>query len=64
VVAFPGGAGTLSEIALALKSPRPVVTIGFPLGPVFSAYRDCGLLLEAETVPEAMAAVARLLREA
>jgi len=32
VVALPGGAGTLSEIALALKSGRPVVLLGWPEG--------------------------------
>ena len=31
VVACPGGAGTLSEIALALKAGKPVITMGFQL---------------------------------
>ncbi|MFO8048251.1 MAG: DNA-binding protein [Desulfosudaceae bacterium] len=31
VVACPGGAGTLSEIALALKNKTPVITMGFVL---------------------------------
>lgn len=29
IVACPGGAGTLSEIALALKNNKPVITMGF-----------------------------------
>lgn len=63
VVALPGGAGTLSEIALALKSGRPVVTLGFPLGPTFSAYYERGQLTDTATAAEAVACVARLLRE-
>ncbi|MDY6905382.1 MAG: TIGR00725 family protein [Thermodesulfobacteriota bacterium] len=31
IVAYPGGAGTLSEIALALKHNKPVITLGFSL---------------------------------
>lgn len=61
VVAFPGGAGTLSEIALALKAPRPVITVGFPLGREFEAYRSRGHLLEVETPSAAIAHIERLL---
>ena len=39
VIAMPGGAGTISEVAHALKLGRPVVTVGFPLGDEFHAYR-------------------------
>jgi hypothetical protein len=49
VVALPGGAGTLSEIALALKSERPVVTLGFSPGDAFARYVRSGLLAEACT---------------
>lgn len=52
VVACPGGAGTLSEIALALKCRRPVILLDFQLGTIFDAYRAQGLLHDAET-PEA-----------
>lgn len=34
VVACPGGAGTLSEIALALKNSKPVITMGFALNAI------------------------------
>lgn len=64
VVAFPGGAGTLSEIALALKAGRPVVTVGFPLGDAFAPYRASGRLSEASGPDEALAIVARLLPRA
>ena len=52
VVACPGGAGTLSEIALALKSHRPVILLNFHIEHVFDAYKSEGLLHAAAT-PEA-----------
>jgi uncharacterized protein (TIGR00725 family) len=53
VVACPGGAGTLSEIALALKTERPVILFKFDIGPAFASYRRRGLLFEAHS-PEAV----------
>lgn len=61
VVAFPGGAGTLSEVALALKSCRPVVTVGFDVGPAFDRYRESGLLHDAITAEQAFAKVLELV---
>lgn len=61
VLALPGGAGTLSEIALALKAGRPVVTVGFPLGERFSPFYSTGALVDADTPQEAVAAVQRFL---
>lgn len=63
VVALSGGAGTLSEIALALKGGRPVVTLGFPLGGSFESFYAAGTLVDAETPEEAVAAVQRFLHE-
>lgn len=62
VVALPGGAGTLSEIALALKSARPVVVVGWDPG---DAMRRAGghRLLVVHGVPEAISAVERFLTE-
>lgn len=61
VIALPGGAGTLSEIALALKSGRPVITIGFPLGETFSAYYERGNIIDVTTPQQAAEQIARLL---
>ena len=61
VIALPGGAGTLSEIALALKGGRAVVTIGFPLGDEFARYRESGHLIQADAPEDAVAHVKRLL---
>lgn len=57
VVALPGGAGTLSEVALALKAGRSVVTLGFPLGSAFGRYYDSGQLRDAVTPIEAVALI-------
>ena len=53
VVACPGGAGTLSEIALALKTNTPVILLGFRPDDIFRPYIDRGLLHLADT-PEAV----------
>jgi hypothetical protein len=63
VVALRGGAGTLSEVALALKSGRTVITLGFPLGQTFSAYYDCGQLIDAHAPDEALRLVTKALAE-
>lgn len=54
VIALPGGAGTVSEVALALKSGRPVIALDFPLGTAFDAYYAKGLLIDATTPSEAV----------
>lgn len=61
VVACPGGAGTLSEIALALKYGRPVILLGFDVGTAFDRYRRIGLLSTADTPEAAIARVRDLL---
>jgi len=61
VVALPGGPGTVSEIALALKAGRPVVLLGFPLGLPFGAQYERGQLVDAHTPREAITAVLSFL---
>jgi uncharacterized protein (TIGR00725 family) len=61
VIAMCGGAGTISEIAHALKLGRPVVTVGFPLGAEFDAYRAAGVLSEVDTPAEAIDVVKEVL---
>jgi uncharacterized protein (TIGR00725 family) len=63
VIALPGGAGTVSEIALALKSGRPVVLLGFPLGRPFERYYLSGRLIDADTPQDAVAIVTSFLAE-
>jgi uncharacterized protein (TIGR00725 family) len=59
VVALPGRAGTISEIALTLKNGKKVILLEFDLGDVFDYYRQDGLLVTASTPEE----VVRLIRE-
>jgi len=61
VVALPGGPGTLSEIALALKNGRHVVSVGFPLGAQFRTYYERGLLHDAHSPAEAIELVTTAL---
>lgn len=63
VIACSGGAGTLSEIALALKAERPVIVLDFEIGSAFAAYAERGDLHPVRTPREAVAVAARLLRE-
>lgn len=60
VVACAGGAGTISEIALALKSRRPVILLNFDVGRVFDAYRAAGQLRTA-TKPDDVITQIRVL---
>ena len=62
VVACPGGPGTVAEVALALKSGRPVVLLGWDTpAALFPAHVASGQLRVTWTPPEAMEAVERVL---
>lgn len=60
VIALPGGAGTLSEIALALKSGKSVVALGWDPGAALHT-AGAGRLLDATTPEEAIALVTAAL---
>jgi len=61
VVACSGGAGTLSEVGMALKNGRPLVLLGFDPGPSAGAAERAGLVKRARTPAEAMARVQEFL---
>lgn len=63
VVALPGDVGTLSEVALALKSCKTVIALGWMPGPMLARYYDRGLLLDAATPEEALSLIRRSLPE-
>lgn len=63
VIALPGGAGTVSEIALALKVGKPVISLGFPLGVPFTTYYERGMLFDVSSAEDAIAIVKRILDE-
>jgi uncharacterized protein (TIGR00725 family) len=54
MVACPGGAGTLSEIALALKHGRPVLLMGMHVGDLFAADKAAGRLKTVSGPEEAI----------
>ncbi len=56
VIALPGGSGTLSEVALALKSTKTVIVLGWDPGAAMRASGP-GRLLDA-TTPESAVAMA------
>lgn len=56
VVACRGGAGTVSEIALALKHGKPVITLNLNVNALFEAFHRQGTLFSADT-PEAVVAM-------
>ena len=75
LIALPGGAGTLAEVALAwnlhqmdLTRPKPVVLVGLGWGRMLDAFRDnliidrrdLAMLTHVATVDEAVAALERL----
>jgi uncharacterized protein (TIGR00725 family) len=62
VVSLPGKAGTISEIALALKNRKKVILLSFDVGSTFDFYRDKGLLLDASTPEEAIRIIKRVMK--
>ena len=62
VVTCPGGAGTLSEIALALKSQRPVILINFDIDRAFEPYIEQGLLHFSQTPEECIEKIEAILK--
>jgi uncharacterized protein (TIGR00725 family) len=57
VIALRGGAGTISEIALALNAGRPVIALDFDVDGVFKPWHDRGQLMHVTSVADAIEAV-------
>ncbi len=60
VVACPGGAGTLCEIALALKNKKPLILLGEHPRDLFKTYQRENKLLFADTAEETIALIHQL----
>ncbi|MCE5191040.1 MAG: LOG family protein [Actinomycetia bacterium] len=58
VIALPGGAGTLSEVALALSARKPMIALGWDPG---AAARAAGRIIDADTPEAAIEAAKDLL---
>ena len=63
VIALPGRAGTLSEVALALNNGRTVIAVRFDLGVAFEEYRASGQLVPADSVEQAVQLARRALED-
>ncbi len=61
VIACPGGAGTLSEVALALKNGKRVILLGWDAGAAFGELRHSGLLTTAKDPGDALAQAEKVL---
>jgi uncharacterized protein (TIGR00725 family) len=61
VVACSGGAGTLSEIALALKHGKKVILLDFDPGTGFTDYRKTGDLIFVKTPEEVIKTIKSIL---
>lgn len=64
VVACSGGAGTLSEIALALKHGKPVITLGYDLSQTLQPFQGKGSIYAVATPEEALARIRSILEDA
>ncbi len=60
VVACPGGTGTISEIALALKSNRPVILMNFDVQEMFKRHLKTEMLFAAKTPEEVVSKIKNL----
>lgn len=54
IVALPGKAGTISEIALALKNRKTTILLNFNISTLFETYKEEGLLKCAQSAEEAI----------
>lgn len=63
VVACKGRAGTISEIALALKNKKNVILMDFDLGSAFFEYEQEGLLHKAQSPEDAVNKVKEILNK-
>jgi uncharacterized protein (TIGR00725 family) len=54
VIACPGGPGTISEVALALKYGKPVICLAWNPGPLFAEFEAKGQLQSVPTPEEAV----------
>jgi uncharacterized protein (TIGR00725 family) len=64
VVAFPGLAGTISEIALALKNNKHVILIDFHIENIFKEYVQDGLLIKVNSAEKCITEIEKILKTA
>ena len=64
VVACRGGTGTISEVALALKSGRPVILMNFHIKEIFDRYLKKEMLFWTETPEEVISTIKQIFAKA
>ncbi|AGL00020.1 TIGR00725 family protein [Desulfoscipio gibsoniae] len=62
ILALPGQAGTISEIALALKNRKKVILLDFGADNLFNAYHQSGLLHSANTPEEVIEVINSIMQ--
>lgn len=62
IIACPGGAGTLSEIALALKDNKPLILMGFDADRFLDTFTNQHLLYRADTPDQAIEIIENLIK--
>jgi len=62
IVACKGGAGTLSEIALALKYKKPLILLDFNIDDPFGADLDNSMVFRSETPEQAIEIILDLVK--
>ena len=63
VVACPGGTGTLSEVALALKSNKPIILLNFDILPLMKLFSEGGDLHAVDTPAAAVEIISRYVEK-
>jgi uncharacterized protein (TIGR00725 family) len=63
IIACPGGAGTLSEIALALKNNKPLILMGFDPDHFLDTFTNQHLLYRADTPEYAIEIIKDLIKK-
>jgi len=63
IVACPGGAGTLSEIALAIKNKKPLILLNFNLKNLLNDLADKERVFFVETPDQAIEIIKDLMRK-
>lgn len=63
VVACPGGPGTLSEIALALKCNKPIITLGYEIDPIVDGFQCKDRINSAASPENAMEMIRKIIED-
>jgi uncharacterized protein (TIGR00725 family) len=63
IIACPGGAGTLSEIALAIKNRKPLILLNFDSRDLIDKYKNNDTLFFADTPEQTIEIIKNLIKK-